>query len=175
MNILYAKSILYLYKDVDKLIDQIDELVEKKALSSMYDLSPCQDICESILNLTEQKDAIITLKLKTEDALSKFTDEDLIYLEYKYFRKADKERYKNLDYTSRAYFRKQIKLVEKFALRLEKKGVNDEWFNKNCLSINFFVELVRKVKEIEELAYKNKPKREESKTENELKRKEEVA
>ena len=46
MNVYYAKTVLYAYANVDAVVEQIDELVEKKALSSMRDFSPCEEQCE---------------------------------------------------------------------------------------------------------------------------------
>ena len=149
MNIIYAKCILYSYKSLDALMDQIDELVEKKALASISDLSPCELQCEKILSLTNAKDNLINLKIMVERALSKFTDVELDYFDYKYFKKKPKEYYKDFDTTDRNYFRTQIKLAERFATRIEKAGADDAWFIDNCLSTDFFKMVYKNVLEKE--------------------------
>lgn len=149
MNINYAKTILYAYKCLDSLMEQIDDLVEKKAFASISDLSPCELQCEKILALTAQKDVLIELKLKTEEILKEFSKEEYLHLEYKYFRSGDKKEFFGIDTTNRNYFRVQIRLAKKFASKLENCGVNDNWVSKNCLAIDFFKELLKRVVEKE--------------------------
>lgn len=149
MNIYYAKTVLYAYKHLDAVICQLDELVLKKAISSMCDLSPCEAQCEKILQLTAQKDMLINLKIKVGEVLEKFTEDEKDYFDYKYFKVKPKEYYANFDFTSRAYFRKQIRIAEKFKKRLERAGINDEYFKKECLSVEFFRELLKRVVERE--------------------------
>ena len=160
MNILYAKSILYAYSNLQALMEQIDELVEKKALASMYDFSSAELQCEKILSYTRQKDVLIDLKLIVDKILLKFTKDELDCLDYKYFKTKPKDYFNNVDTQSRAYFRRQIKLAKKFSEKLEIKGVNDKWFKENCLSTDFFKELLKRVVEHETLFRKNKPLKE---------------
>ena len=61
---------------------------------------------------------------------------------------------------SRAYFRLQVKLAEKFAKNLEKAGFSDERFKNECLSMEFFREMLARVKEKENLNRKNKTEKE---------------
>ena len=160
MNVLYAKVVLYAYAHLDALAEQIDEIVGKKALASSTDYSPAIRQCERIVDLTYQKCVIFALKLCAERALEKFSDREKACLEYKYFRKNDKERYADIDATSRAYFRLQVRLAEKFAERLEKAGFSDERFRDECLSTDFFREMLKRVKERENLSRKNKTAKE---------------
>ena len=150
MNILYAKSVLYAYPHLEAIADQIDELVMKKALGSMTDYSPATEQCQKIIDLTEQKTVLFELEILTEKILTKFTTDEMDCLDYKYFKKHPKEYYKEFDSSSRTYFRKQIRLVKKFTEKLEKAGFNDKVFEEKCLQIDFFVQLLKKVKEREE-------------------------
>jgi len=158
MNIYYAKSILYAYPCAEELIYQIDEIVEKRALGSMTDFSPAEEQCEKILSLIGQKDTIIKMKLLVEEVLNKFTEDELKCLDYKYFHKRKREEFINFDASSRGYFRKQIRIAEKFAMRIEKKGLSDSIYEKDYLSMNFFRELYRRVLEQEAKSKKNKIK-----------------
>lgn len=158
MNIYYAKTALYAYPNVDALIEQIDELVERKALYSMSDYSPCDQIAEKILDYTAQKVALIELKDFMDKVLSKFTKDQLDCLDYKYFKINPKEYYKDFDAKSRNYFRKQIRVAKKFSEKMESVGATDEWFKNTCLKSDFFKELLKRVYEHEKNSYKNKPK-----------------
>ena len=156
MNVIYAKSILYAYSNIDEIVNQIDELVLKRALSSMTDFSPAIGQCEKIVELTYQKDLLTELKEIVNKVLLKFTENELDFFDYKYFKKKPKEYYKDFDYQSRNYFRRQIRLSKLFAERIEKAGITDERFKKEYLNIEFFKELLKRVMEYEILSCKNK-------------------
>ena len=160
MNVYYAKAILYAYPHLEAVMEQIDELIEKKALSSMHDFSPCEAQCEKILFLTEQKQILINLKLCVDKILRKFSAEDLDLFDYKYFKKKPKEYFEYIDTSSRKYFRRQISIVKKFSLSLEKEGYDDIKFQKECFKIDFLKELLKRVVENEMLSRKNKPMKE---------------
>ena len=158
MNVYYAKTVLYAYMNIDAVKDQIDELVEKRALSSMSDFSPAIKQCERIINLSCQKILLDRLKTVTEDILYGLSDEEKTLLDYKYFKSKPKDYYNDFDTESRTYFRHQIKVAEKFARSLSKRGYDDAWFEQNLLSTDFFKELLKRVIEHEKACYKNKPK-----------------
>lgn len=149
MNELYAKAVLYSYPAIEKVMEQIDELVYKRALDSMSDFTPCIEQCEKILSYTNQKELLIELKLAVAKTLYLFTEEDKKCFEYKYFKNKPKEYFNNFDSSSRAYFRKQIRLLNKFEKLIERHGINDEKFSKEYMQIDFFKELVKRVKERE--------------------------
>ena len=157
MNLHFAKSILYAYTNLEEVIEQIDEIIERKALCSINDYSPCLEQCEKIIDLIEQKDVLIDLKIKAEKALQRFTDEELDYLDYKYFKVRPKEYYDDFDTFSRNYFRRQVKLANKFSMLIEHEGITQKYFEENCMKIDFMRELLKRVIEHEKLSYKNKP------------------
>ncbi len=163
MNIYYAKTVLYAYPHVEAIMEQIDELVERKALFSINDYSPCIEIAQKILDFTAQKDVFILIKLFCDKALRKFTDEEKDCFDYKYFKIKPKDYYENFDAESRGYFRRQVVLAKKFADTLEKLGATDRWFEENCLKIDFFKEMYKRVLEHEKSSLKNKPKKDKQK------------
>ena len=158
MNKYYTKVILYAYASFDAVLEQIDNLVEKKTLGSFSDFSPALKQCEKVAELFWQKDVIIYLKEIAEKALKKYSESDLLYFDYKYFKQKGKECFVGFDYTSRAYFRKQNALVKSFSEKLEKSGINDEYFEEYVLKIEFFKEMLKRVYELEKMCFKNKPK-----------------
>lgn len=156
MNVYYAKSVLYAYPNIESITEQIDELVEKRALASMTDFTPALGQYERILSFTEQKNMFLILKATVDRVMEKFSDDEIDCFDYKYFRLKPKNYYDNFDSTSRAYFRKQIKLAKLFAERLEHAGIDDSWFEQNCLETDFFKELLKRVIEHEKMSRKNK-------------------
>lgn len=156
MNVLYGKVALYSYVHLNALAEQIDEVVEKKAFSSSMNFTPAINQYQDIINLTYQKQIVFALGLCIKDALKGFTEKELVYLDYKYFKRRNAEDYAGLDCSSRGYFRLQIRLAEKFAKALERAGYSDERFETECLSVDFFREMLKRVKEKENLNRKNK-------------------
>ena len=159
MNTLYAKCFLYAYTNLEDLCAQIDEIVLKRALSSISDTSPAFEQYQRILDYTEQKKLYINVKLIVSEALKSFTQDEINCIEYKYFMNKQIKKGNDFDTSSRAYFRRQSKLAEKFASVLEGMGINDDFYVNTCMKTNFFREMVRRVKEYEALSFKNKGRR----------------
>jgi hypothetical protein len=156
MDKLYVKCVLHAYPNLESIKEQIDELMEKKAFSSMMDVSPAEQQCVKMVGYIFQKDILNELKILVDRALENFTTYQLDCFDYKYFKLKDREYYKDFDAKSRGYFRTQNKLVDLFSQRAEKVGLNDEWFKENCLQLDFFKELLKRVKERENAIKKQK-------------------
>lgn len=145
MNLNYVKTLLYAYPHVTALTEQIDDIVLSKALSSIRDYSPCEEQCEKIIELTEQKKTLIDFKLKMDKVIERLSEYELDCLDYKYFKQKPKEYYATFDASSRTYFRRQIRIAKKVNSFMEIEGIHDEWFIKKCLKMSFFFELLRRV------------------------------
>ena len=158
MNELYAKTLLYAYSHTEGYIKQIDDLVLRRAISSMYDVSSPVTQAERIIEYIEQKKLLIYIVRTIEEVVATFSKYDQDCLDYKYLKRHPKEYYKDFDYSSRSYFRHQNALVEKVSSRLSLVGIDDDFFIKKCLKINFFKALLRQVKERDNLSSKNKTK-----------------
>ncbi len=152
----YTRTILYAYANIDAVKEQIDDFVERKALSSINDFSPCIEQCEKMLEYTAQKVALIELKGFVDRVLKKLSVYEIDCLEYKYFKRKSKEYFIGFDYESRAYFRKQVRLIKKIGEYFDGIGLTDVWFEKNCLNTNFFKELLKRVEGHEAKCNKNK-------------------
>lgn len=144
----YEKTVLYLYPMLESIISQIDGIVMKRALASFSDTSPCAEQAERIIKYIGIKDMLIALKLKTDKLLSSFTEDELKYFEYKYFRRKPKSYYEGFDTECRNYFRKQQRLLERFSRRLNSAGMTAEWFSP-YLEIPFVKDLSRRIFERE--------------------------
>ncbi len=156
MNTLYTKVLLYAYPSIESLIDQIDELVDKKAVSSMDACLSCQEICHSIIALIKEKDLYLDLMVILDEIFENLTEEEMKCIEYKYFRIRDKEWVSDFDYSSKQYFRKQNRILDKIRSRLVKKGLDDTAFKEKFLSVKFFKSLLHGVKEREKTLFKNR-------------------
>ena len=62
MNVIYTKAVLYAYTSIEAVKRQIDDFVERRALASMNDYSPCDEQCEVIIEHMAQKVILTQLK-----------------------------------------------------------------------------------------------------------------
>ncbi len=141
----YVKTLLYAYPNIPKMIKRIDEIVNKKALSSMTNCTDCREQCESIIKLTVQKGILFEIKYYIEKILARFDREELIYIEYKYFGKKDKAEFEGVDFAGRAYFRKQQKLLEHICNCFEWLKISDEWFEGSLKKVPYLRKLLQSV------------------------------
>ena len=159
MNLNYTKTALYAYPNLQAIAEQINELVEKKALASMNNFTPAQEQCEKILDFTWQKDVLFALRIYIDEILCSLTPLEKDCLEYKYFKRKRKEYFIGFDAESRGYFRKQVRLAQKISQKLENAGATDQWFEETCLQMDFFKELLKRVIERENSLKKDKFKK----------------
>ncbi len=145
----YEKVLLYAYPHLLKLTEQIDDLVLKKALGSFSCHKSCIDQAEAIMDMTLQKKNLLSLKVRLDEILKKQFTKDILYLEYKYFKRLKKEAYQNFDTSSRGYFRKQIKLAEKFLTLINADGMTEKWFFETFSNSEFMMRLLARVTEYE--------------------------
>lgn len=164
----YTRTILYAYANIDAVKNQIDDFVERKALMSMSDFSPCIEQCEKMLEYTAQKVALIELKEFVDKVLKKLTAYEMDCLEYKYFKRKPKEYFIGFDYESRGYFRKQVSLLNRISENFDSVGLTDAWFESNCLNTNFFKELLKRVEIYEGQCNKNKKKKPKAKEKSKI-------
>ncbi len=141
MDVFYVKTLLFAYAGLDDVILSIDEQVGRKAINSRTNYSPAISQFEEIIALTNEKEIILAVKLVCDTVLGKFSEEDLTLFRYKYFGTLDEMEELLLDTTSRTYFRRQERLFNRFARRVENLGIDDDFFVKKCLSVDFFKQI----------------------------------
>lgn len=131
MDILYAKACLYAYPHIDDTLRRLHEKRLRVALASRNDRKYAMGHYDKIVHAWVETDHLIELKDKINTALEMFTQKDIDLFEYKYFHRKPKEYFKDFDYYSRQYFRRQISAVNRFASKLERLGINEEWIEEN--------------------------------------------
>ncbi len=131
----YGKTMLTCFKNIDSINKQIENLIIKKAKASFYGNSSALAVSQELIDLSEIRLDLMELKEITETALSKVKEEDRILLKFKYFK--DLPNDENFDHTSRNYFRKQVKAIDRFHKVLQDLGYDEKWFIDNYLKIPF--------------------------------------
>lgn len=136
----YGKVLLYSYPKLTKLKTQLKSLAMDKAIASFYSEYDCERIAKDIIRLHDAENIIGETKEKMDKALGKFTKEEIEYFEHRYFKTQVVEKLKPKS-DDRQYFRIQRKLFLKFMAYLERAGLTEEWFDKNCLKLRYFSDM----------------------------------
>ncbi len=145
MKKIYVKTLLYAYPNVRKIIKRIDELVSKKAMSSMTDFTSCQEQCEKIVKLTVQKGILFEITYYIDKILLRFEPEERAYIEYKFFKTKTNEQLEGIDLSSRNYYRRQDKLLEHICNCFDWLNLSDDWFEKECKRVPYVKKLLQSV------------------------------
>lgn len=138
----YGKTILSAYPLLDGYVTQIEELVKKRAKNSFYMHCDTVAFAEQLIRLGEIRKDLFELKFLIEDALASLNSYDRTLISYKYF--GIKPSDENFDLSSRNYFRRQIKALEKFSKALESMGYTKEWFQNKYLKIAFISSIYKR-------------------------------
>lgn len=157
---IWPKTILSVYRYLERICDAIDKISIASALSSNnisgqnYFLNNTYAISQKLLDLGERKVTLINLKLLTEDVLSKMKEIDANLLIEKYIdgRKA-KEIAERYNLSLRSAFRKLALAEESFDKKLNLLGYDDEKLSKMLKDerwiINVYDRFAQNEKEVE--------------------------
>lgn len=139
----YEKTMLSAYPLLQNYIEQLENIIKKRAKNSFYDYQDTVALSNKILELCDARQDLFMLKECTEIAFSKLKEEDKILIFYKYLGIMPSST--DFDHTSRNYFRKQVRAVEKFSKILNNLGFTEKWFNDNFMYMSFISNIYKKV------------------------------
>lgn len=142
----WGKTILYIYKYLERITEGIDKLVEREALNSYYYNSTRDNdvsiVAGKIIELTERKKRLINIKVLTEKSLKsidsllakvligKYIDEDIC-----------EEIALRLNLPMRTFFRRLSQAEDMFSNALSRFGFNDEKLNKYLQGENWIIDV----------------------------------
>lgn len=151
MNVV-IKTLLYSYPSFDEVIKATDKLVYYKALSSYKDNLKTYDQMNEIVFLNERSARIVWVKGIIDKLIAELTPFERQLVEYKYFHIKQGE---DFDSTSRAYFRKQLKLEKKIDKKTAYLAPDEEWFMKNLGDIYFLRAKYMRIRKMADEGKKN--------------------
>jgi len=126
----WAKTLLTVYRYLEKIAGTIDKLVIDKGLSSTSD--DAFNVASEILKLTERKITLINIKVLIESALSKLPKQKSKLLILKFFDCLSCEDTAKLENISiRTYFRHIDNALTTFALELKLLGLDENYVSYN--------------------------------------------
>jgi len=135
MKDIYIKTLLYSYPCFSKQIKNIEDKSIKIGLnSSNY---KTMETVERMINLFKEKMCYIKLEHIISLVLSRLSPEYINLLKYKYFRNYSSDLVIDFDYTSREYYRKQVRILKYFSRSFDLCNLTNEFFETECLQFNF--------------------------------------
>ena len=123
---LCAKTVLLVYRYLDRIADAIDRLVERRALNSFYMSGiGCKDnnisnVAQYIIDLSQRKVKLINIKILTEMALDNCP---ILYSQILIEKYMDND--KACEIAKRTYFRRLKEALRNFSITLEKLGFSE--------------------------------------------------
>lgn len=129
---LCAKTVLRVYRYLDRIADAIDRLVERRALNSFYMSGiGCKDnnisnVAQYIIDLSQRKVKLINIKILTEMALDNCP---ILYSQILIEKYMDNDKAceiaKRHNLSERTYFRRLNEALRNFSITLEKLGFSE--------------------------------------------------
>ena len=155
---LWTKTILTVYKYLDRIADAIDKLVERQALNSYYSNFSNDgiiDLADKIIELSERKVRLINIKVLTENTLEKMEESSAQLLIEKYIDndKSDVIAQRH-NLPLRTYFRRQNQAEDAFSAYLALNGFSEKKLEEYLDGENWINEVFRnfQTKEFDEVS-----------------------
>lgn len=131
-NLIWAKTILSVYRYLERICGAIDKIMLQSALGSSnilgqnYFYNNTYAISQRLIDLSERKVTLINLKLLTDETLKSLKPKTARMLIERYFEgKKVKDMAEQEQTTIRTVFRRISLAEEKFGATLQKNGYND--------------------------------------------------
>lgn len=149
---LWAKTILSVYKYLERIAGAIDKLVERQALNSYYYFSGSSidngvlSVSKRIIELSERKVKLINLKILTENSLKKCDKLLAQILIAKYIDEDTSENIAtSLGLTLRTYFRRLNQAEEQFYNNFALQGFNSKKLSAYLANEKWIVDVYQKL------------------------------
>jgi len=145
----WSKTLLYVYKYLDRVCDGIDSLVEQNALNSFHYRSEngVNVVAERICDLYQRKVKLINIKVLVDNCLLKSEKQNAQLLIEKYIDDDISETIaQRHNMNIRTYFRKLNQAEKSFTILMLMEGFNEEKLEKYLSGEKWILEVYEKFK-----------------------------
>lgn len=160
MDYLFVKVLLYAYPKMRAVSEAVSAGIENKAALSFRGSGNALTVAEKIADEIILRKNIDCVADAVEKTLCMLSEEDLYFLEYKYFRRKRvlRERFASFlpACSERNYYRRQAELVKRVFLLLAEQGWTEARFFETFGEFDFFMKLYRALAEGRERALTQK-------------------
>ena len=156
-NNVWAKTILSVYKYLEKVCDAIDKLVKQEALNSFYFSGTNQakngvmSVAERVIKLSERKVKLVNIKVLADKALLE-CDRGAAQILIERYMDGDssQEIATRHNLNVRTYFRHLVSAEEKFSALMAKYGFSDKKLSQYLAGEKWIIEVFENFKEGDE-------------------------
>lgn len=148
----WAKTILNIYRYLERVSNAIDKIVISRATNSFYtsgsnlSFNDIGNVSNDILNLTERKIILINLRIIIENALVNTNKDYVKYLILNFVEKRScYESARILNVSLRTYFRKLNLALTSFEKALIRNGYDIEYFEQKLSNESWIMEVKNKI------------------------------
>ena len=149
----WAKTILYIYKYLERVTEGIDKLVSQNALNSYYYCGESQiengvlSVAERIINLSARKARLINIKVLADKALMKCKKENAQILIERYMDNDMAEIIaQNHNLNIRTYFRRLYQAEVEFCSAMAQLGFSDKYLKEYLKNEKWILEVYENFK-----------------------------
>lgn len=129
----YQAAMLLVYPKLERIIRDLGQLAEAKALASYSGREATEACIGRILAYLRAKESFTALKACMDGVLAQLSREELYLLEYKYFRRRKMLEGEFADvqcaFSARTYYRRQRRLASKLNSLFVRSGADRAWFD----------------------------------------------
>lgn len=158
---LWSKTILSVYRYLERITNAIDNIVSARAINSFYTsgknlaFNDVRNVSDDILNLTERKIKLINLKLITEKALEQTDKKFSKILILSFIEKRNcYECAELLGISLRTYFRRMNTALKSFEKTLVRSGYDLKFFDEMLGEESWITSVRKKLEEKSEKEFK---------------------
>lgn len=143
----WSKTLLYVYKYLDRVCEGIDALVEESALNSFYyrNDNEVNRVTKRICELCERKAKLINIRVLVDNCLLKIERQNAQLLIQKYIDDEISEVIAERNNMNvRTYFRKLIQAEKSFTILLLQEGFSSEKLQEYLSNEKWIIEIYQK-------------------------------
>ena len=125
----YQKTVLFLYPKLPRLVKDLTERIEIKAITSYNEKVNAEERIEKLIEYIYAKNCLEFWKTEMDELVSAFTTDEKYLLEYRYFRRKKilSENFAGyeMNCSERTYFRRQQRLAYKINAEMQKRNLTE--------------------------------------------------
>lgn len=145
----YQAAMLFVYPKLERLIEDIGQMIEAKAVASCLGRERPEDCIETILRYMRARDCFTVCKAAVDEMLAELDRSEQYLLEYKYFRRRKRlEEYADVDLSccERSYYRLQQRLEAKLNAWFMRAGYSEQWFMRLFSDLPYMMHVLENVR-----------------------------
>ena len=140
------KTAFYCYPSYEKIIFNLEQVVEKKAICSYSNPSKTLKQMEEIILINEKIAKLTELKCLISELLNRLSDEERLCVEYRFFKRFSAEIYDSAFIYKRYYYKKINRAFSRMVEEAYALGLDVDWLTCRFNTFKPFADTYKKLK-----------------------------